>query len=494
MAKAGYNPNDDPKKAIAVPHPGHEWMEKRWALITALLGGTQAMQAARQRFLPQNDKESAKAYEARLKRSTLYNALKDTMRKTRSRPFSRLVIPSVPDEKLPEKLQGIYGNTDGEGTDLTTLASELFWDGMHYGMFHVLVDYPVVGEGATLDDERAGKVRPLLLPVSPASLIGWREERDSNGQRRLTQIRILECVDVDDGEFGVRRQRRVRVITEDEWAVWAEDRDRKGEFHPTDEKGTHTFGGIPLVTGYFEKYDFMMATSPFEDMAWLNLAHWQSNSDYRNSLHFTATGLWFASGMDKKEADRVVIGSNQLAFSENESADLKVVEAGGSSLAGQQVHLQDLEERMQIMGLQPFVGAARAETATAKAIDEARNMSSCQAWVRVVERALVEAFMMAADWTETEIPADLAFSIFSDFSLGPMADADITALLEARKLGDISQLTLVKELRRRGVIGEDETVDALVEKAQADRAAPAKLPTGAPRDEDEEDDADDEAA
>ncbi|HDY86886.1 MAG TPA: hypothetical protein ENH82_02085, partial [bacterium] len=66
------------KSPVMIPSISYERMAEKWDLINDLLGGTKAMQASGEKWLPSEPAESQLAYDARLSRSVLYNGLRDT--------------------------------------------------------------------------------------------------------------------------------------------------------------------------------------------------------------------------------------------------------------------------------------------------------------------------------------------------------------------------------------------------------------------------------
>jgi hypothetical protein len=454
-------------------------MSSHWELIDALDGGTLAMRDASETYLPRETKEGTDAYEARLSRSVLFNGYRDTSRKISARPFSRPVSLKGDDE-LSDVLRSIEEDTDGEGTGLTQLGRELFRDALNRGVVHVVVDYPVLNGDETKEQERAVGARPVFIPVSASNVIGWRSA-SVNGKTRLTQVRIRESGEENVGDYGTQTVDRIRVWNEATWEVWRQ-REAKVDKWVKESEGEHTFGGVPMFTAYFEHTGFMTAVPPLEDLAWLNLAHWQSSSDQRNILRFARTGLWFVKGISLKEFKKqggLKLGPSQYTALESTDADIKVVEHSGSAIEMGANDLRALEEKMEIMGLQPFVRLSGYQTATGTAIHEGRNQTEIQAWVRSIERLLEEAYWGAAHWIgEEALVEDLKVDIFSDFGIGPRIAADVEALIKARTAREIPRDVFLRELRKRGVLSEDESIEEMEESLEAEGPALSEMGGG----------------
>jgi hypothetical protein len=454
---------------VGVTSSAYRAMKAHWELIDTLDGGTLAMREASETYLPKETKEKTDAYESRLSRSVLFNGYRDTSRKISARPFSHPVSLSGNDE-LSDVLKSIEEDTDGEGTSLTQLGRELFRDALNRGLVHLIVDYPVLNGNETKEQERAAGARPILIPVSASDVIGWRAS-SVGGRTRLTQVRIRESGEEEDGAYGTATVDRIRVWTETTWEVWRQ-RESKVDEWMKESEGEHTFGAVPMFTAYFEHTGHMTAVPPLEDLAWLNLAHWQSSSDQRNILRFARTGLWFVKGIHPKDFEKqggMKLGPSQYVALEAPESDIKVVEHSGSAIEMGANDLRALEEKMEIMGLQPFVRLSGYQTATGTAIHEGRNQTEIQAWVRSIEKLLEEAYWGAAHWIGEDASVDgLSVDIFSDFGIGPRIAADVEALIKARTAREIPRDVFLRELRKRGVLSEDESIEEMEESLAAE--------------------------
>lgn len=479
--------------SVDAPCLAYGRMAEKWRLIEDLLGGTQAMRDAGERWLPYETKEKPLDYKCRLGRSILYAALADTIDKTASRPFSRAITLQGA-ETLPEQLLEIEEDADLSGCALTPFGRSLYVDGLAYGKAHILVDYPSVSAPMTLLQEQSSGVRPYFCRICPPDLIAWVSDKGGNGEDELTQVRIREKRVEPLGMFGEEEVEYVRVLYPDRWELW-----RKGDGWSIVEEGANSLGEIPLVTIYFNRTGMLTADPTFEDLAWLNLAHWQSYSDQRNLLRVARVPILCATGLSKQEYDQgIVVGASNLFKSTNVDAKLFYVEATGSALAEGANDLKTLEERMEVLGLQPLISRSGGVTATAKSMDEARSESNILSWVRETEAGLRKAYEYAARWIKTELPEDFKVDIYSDFGLSLQTAEDMQTLLALYGQGVITAETLLTEVKRRGVLSE--MVDSETEAQAARDAVPAGMLTalgqGAepPADDEEEDDEEPDAA
>lgn len=435
----------------------YDSMAAKWGLIHDLLGGTDAMRKAGEKWLPKEPKESQGAWELRLSRSILYEAYSDTVGDVASKPFSR---PVTIQGELPEPLIQIATDVNRQGQSLTQFASELFDSAVNYGLTHILVDYPRLSRDINLAEERQSGVRPIFIHVKPTQIIGWRTEKGADGQVRLSQIRIKETQQEPVGRFGGEQIDYIRVYTATTWELWRKTKDE--DDYSLHENGEHTFESVPLVTCYLNRTGFMTAEPPMEALAWMNLAHYQSMSDQRNILRYARVGMIFVSGLTEEEQDKdMVIGPNRFFTSVNPDARMSYVEHSGAAIGAGRQDLQDLEARMEVLGLQPYMRRPGNQTATGQAIDESRSSSSVQAWIRSEEQAIIAAYEMAAKWLNLTLPDDFTIDIFNDFGISIRDGKDVQSLLQIRLGGQLSHETFLREVKRRGTLSE--TVNVLEE-------------------------------
>jgi hypothetical protein len=494
-----------PKGSVDEPNP--EWVEmaRDWVLIQDLLGGTSAMRKRNKLWLPQEPAEDDEAYKVRLARSVLYNGLGDTIEKLAARPFAKPIGYDA--DLLPEKLRPFIDNIDLEGRTLDEFGAEWLRDAMAYGMSHALVDFTAEEE---LTAEHEGVIHPYLVMVSAPALFAWRWDRVLGGRQRLTQVRIRECVTEQDGDWGAKEVEQIRVwnapgageeaadgspsrraavdnllrfLTKSidsrrfeadggELGTWAVHRkDAKGNWveHAGD---THTFPGVPLVTLYTKQTGFMTAKSPLMDLAWLNLAHWQSDSDQRNILRFARVPLIHQAGITKKEADEpVVIAAGNVIRSTSKDADMRYVEHTGAGIEAGRHDLESLESKMRVLGNHPLESGSapvgRQETATGRRMDEERTMSALQSWVRREELALGEATGFAHVWVAEEQSEDLRYNIHDQFH-GPQTLEEARLQFDAARAGKLSTLDMLEGWKKRGLIPEDANVDEYLERIESE--------------------------
>jgi len=434
--------------------------QPEWDLHDDLWDGTEAMRRASVRWLPREPKEEDSAYGVRLEHSFLYPGLRSAINDLTDRPFGRQLTVIG---KTPDKLNGMLTNCDGSGSSLHNFAKAAFAMGIKRGMFHVLVDFPVVPEGATLEQDG----EPYFVLIDPRQVIGW---RINPVDQSLESVRIYSCETEPVGEFGEKQVERIRVWTKTTVTVYTKDGDSDNWIQGATI--SHTFGSVPLSTTYFCKKEQMVAERPLKDLAEVNLTHWQSSSAQRNSLRFARIGLLVAKGFSQEEYDEgFTIGPSRVIKSTNSDADISYVEHSGKAIEIGRTDLKDLETLMEILGVQPVLEKRQDSTATGQRINADNEQSSLKAWIHDAERGLQQCCTFYAKWKNIELPKDWNISIYSDFSASANP-TDLTVLSASRLDRQISQRTYLEELKRRNVLAGNVDVDRELEETASELTTP----------------------
>jgi len=489
-----------------------------WDLIDDLLSGTEAMRAARTNYLPMYEQEDALDYDKRIRATVLHDGFKGAVERNAVRPFAKPVQIKLPEgvESLPEPLDRIELDVDGEGTDLTSLARRLMTDGVGRGLALILVDHPTIADSLNAADEEELDLRPRFKRVMPRNLIGWKETTNAAGDKELAEVRIMETRTESVGAWGQMDVPWIRVIraprtiaTQDDaggvtttdlpgdWELWRFS-EPDGKYLLV-EQGPHSFPGIPLVVMQFgEQKGLVECVPPLLDVAHLNLAHWKSSSRQTQYIDTIRLAVLFGAGMNEDElANGIVIGPGRLNGSTNPDAKLSYAEHSGRGAQAGWDELDRLESKMAEAGSEPMRTKSGNPTATGKAIDAAKASTDVEAWVRLLEAGLEQAYVLAAKWRgmDDTLPEDWQIDIWSEFALALTKLEDLAEIRQLRQQGDLSRITAIGEYTRRGVISDRIDPDEEAERIDDELLAAAEkfgLPTD--EDDDEGQDADEDEA
>lgn len=482
------DPNDPSTTSLA-----YDVMAPRWAKIDTLLGGTEAMRAAGETFLPRHPEESYPAYQNRLAVATLLNMTELTLESWTSKPFKDRVNKS---DDMPEQFQDYMEDVDLQGNNIDVFARQWFRDGLAKSLSHVLVEFPRKklredGQPNTLADDRKQNLRPYFVHIPPENVI-FAASEVVHGVETLTHVRIMEHETVVEG-FAESIRTTIKVLEPGLVRIYEErkTRNKKVQWVLVDEY-TYDLDFIPLVTFYANREGFMVGKPPLTDLADLNISHWQSNSDQRVILTTARFPILALSG-GQPEGNALTVGPNQWLFCPDAQGRYYYVEHQGKAIEAGRNDLRDLEDQMSAYGADALRKKPGNPTATAKAIDSAETTSPLQDMAIRFMDALNIALWYMGLWMNTEETGQLI--IETDFGAGNDPTADVKALETARKNRDISRKTYLSELQRREVLSdnfelEDDAVELENESAAILAEASLDLdPEGS--DDDDEEPADD---
>lgn len=442
-------------KSPATTSAAYDQMAPRWHLIETLLGGTEAMRAAGETYLPRHSEETDKGYEERLNSAVLLNMVSQTLDTLSGKPFTEEVKLN---DDVPEMIEDqVLEDVDLQGNNLNVFARRWFREGMAKAFAHVLIDFPRPapredGQPRTLADDRAEGLRPYWVMIKPECLLFARSDI-INGVEVLQHVRIMESYTVQDGFAEVER-RRIRVLEPGLIQLWEpQTKGQKEEWVKTDEWGTG-LNYIPLVTFYADRDGFMTGKPPLMDLAHLNVAHWQSTSDQRHILTVTRFPLLACSGASGEDGDPVVIGPNKVLYNPDPQGRFYYVEHTGSAIKAGRDDLHDLETQMAGYGAEFLKKRPGGTTATARALDSAEASSDLSAMVGLFEDAVAQALSITAEWMRLGTEGG-SIELVKDFTIEEKDPAGLNALQAARDKRDISRKAYLNALRLRNVLPED---------------------------------------
>lgn len=444
----------------------YDLMAPRWRVIETLLAGTEAMREAGEEFTPKHEAELQDNYDFRLSQTVLLNMVEETLEQLSGKPFTEPVkvgddvpvaIKGADDE---DGRGGILYDIDLQGNNLDVFCQAWFREGLAKAFCHVLVDMPRPeprpdNAPRTLADDRREGMRPYWNLVKPECVIFARAEV-IEGVETLMHVRILESYTVQDG-FAEVEKCRIRVLEPGTVTLYEPHPTKKKDGKPVwikvDEWGTGlTY--IPLVTFYADRQGFMIGKPPLLDLAWLNVAHWNSTSDQRNILRVARFPMLACSGASEEDSDPVVIGPHKILYNEDPQGKFYYVEHTGSAIEQGRKDLEDLEKQMSMYGQQFLRQKPGNETATGKAIDSAENNSDLAAMAGLFEDAVAQALDITAEWMRL-LEEGGSISVVKNFNKAEDDAEGFRAVQQARDKRDLSRYTLIEAMKQRGYLPKD---------------------------------------
>ena len=447
-----------------VDAPNNSWvrMEPGWLLIEQLLKGTRGIRQGHRKFLPQFPREADESYDVRLSKAVLspfYKRLELLLAGMLTRKPVRLTDVS---DQVTEQLFDV----DLQGNDLQTWLFNTARIALRYGHVGVLVDAPRAGENG----------RPYWITISPRELLGWRTEI-ADGKQRLTMLRIAETVTVPDGKYGEKDVERVRVLTPGAYEI--HEKDEKGDYKVVDE-GRTSLSEIPFAVAYANRTGVMESIPPLDDIAELNLQHYQVSSDLSNILSVSAIPLLAIYGFPQS-AEEISAGASE-ALALPETARSEYIEPSGNSFDAQFKQLEQIENKINGLGLAAVLGAKLVgESAEAKRIDRSQGDSTMMVIAQQMQDLIDNCLRFHAQYLQEPVAG--SSQVNRDFMGQRLEPQEIQALLQLYTAGTITQDTLLNELANGDVLSEDFDIEEEVEATQNGGLIEMEQPQPEPREE-----------
>lgn len=457
----------------------YEIMAPRWRMIETLLQGTEAMRAAGEEFTPRHEMERDRTYNERVSRAVLVNLFELTVDLLAGKPFGEPIrLPDNMDSRLIEYADDI----DLQGNDLDRFSYLVFRTALAKGFTHILVDTPAANSGiSSLADERESGIRPYWVHIEPENMIFMQAVR-IDGVEVLTHLRFYETQIVRDG-FAEKKQVYIRVLelqelpleTEGQFTIrmvskrWRLEEGKNNSEEWIPEPGVITdMERIPLQTFYTSRDGLMLCKPSLLDLAHMNIEHWQSYSDQISILTVTRFPLLAASGIDEDEAKAAVIGPRNLLATQDPNGKYYYVEHQGAAIEAGRKYLEDLETRMATYGASLLAKRPDRETAAARSASEESVTAPLKRMVMTFTDVLNTLFFFTAEMIGAPIPDSV--KVLTEFSRESVDAVELQTLQVAFKEGAMSRVTLINELKRRGIISEEVDPDDDAQLLQAELA------------------------
>lgn len=463
-------------KNVNHTHPDYDRMAIKWKRCRDVIAGQDAIHTAGEAYLRRLKDQTDEDYAAYVERAGFYNATWRTMAALMGMMFRK-----PPHVELPGNVATFANDIDLAGTHIDTFARKVAVEVLGLGRVAVLVDVPDMAANApaTLAEaERAG-LRPMLKTYPAETLINWKYERVNN-RHVLTFAVLTEMAEVPEDEFksgAVQRWRvldlvggtyRQRVFQK---AENGKDFEQVGpDIFPL--RNGETLDFVPLFIVGVDGIDSTVDEPPLIDLVDLNLSHYRSNADYEHGCHFTGLPTAVVSGYvgDGMGQQSLYIGSQAAWVFPDPQAKAQYLEFTGQGLGALERALDRKEAQMAILGARMIAEERRvAETATTASIHRSGENSVLANLALAVSDAMEKALAVFAQWSN--VAGAPVYQINRDYSPAMLDASQITALLKAVQMGQISGQSLHELLQRADLLDSAVTFEE-----EQERVSSAALP------------------
>lgn len=378
----------------------------------------------RGKYLPQEERESSKAYTIRLRRSVFWNAYRRTVTGLVGMAFRKSPVLQA---DVPSVIKTQMENVDLMGSHLDVFAKELFsWS--FEGHAAILVDMPksILGDipNATLADERAMGIRPYWSMVRKGQIINAIPEQ-VGGSCRLAQVTIKENVHERTGKYGSDSVTQYRILYRGGWELWRGVKDKAPVLQA---EGKTTVTEIPLVLVQQRSNGFWVSRPVLLDLGFENLRHYRLQSDLDHILHVCNVPILCEIGgdsgndleqltaggklMDAPGAKPERVVSPNSIYHVAHGGDLKYVEHAGAAIGKAQDEVKTSRGNQASLGLSVLLEQAPsvASTATEAGIGWESETSELAGMVRTEEDAVERALEFQAEYLQLDTGGKVKFS------------------------------------------------------------------------------------
>lgn len=454
-------------------------MRPYWSLVSDMLGGEPAMQAAGERHLPRFPNETDEDYKLRLQMAKFSNVLGDIVETLSAKPFS----DEITVKDAGSTINALIEDIDGQGNHLHVFGAGVFQAGVADAITWILVDHTRgAGPGATVAQERAAGSRPYWVHIPAVRMIAVYSEMIA-GRETIVHVRFREDI-VERQGFAEVVRKRVRVLDRvltrgadgsaisaatPTWELWEERRGSVGiaEWAMVDSAAL-TIDEIPLVpfvTGRRIGSSWRIRP-PLADAAYLQRHHYRQESALDYAKIMTAFPMLSASGVEPPvgkdgAAVPIPVGPKVVLYAppapDMQPGEWKFIEPSATSLRFLADEVKRTEEQLRELGRQPLTAQSGNITTVTAAFAGDKALTVVEAWTVNFKDALESALQFTAMWLRQDVQPEV--SINTDWSLGLMENDGADSLLKAREKGDLSQQTLWEELKRRSILGPNFDAD-----------------------------------
>ena len=488
---------DQQKDIVTIEHAAYKATADLRTTFSDVIGGTAALRASYKKYLPQFPLEHNDDYKARWGAATMLNVTRKTRETLCGLVFQK---PLTLSEDVPAEIVKLCENIDNQGNNLDTFARRVFEDSFD-GWSVILTDTPDVVATDLAQQQTLG-LRPYCVGYKAADVINWDYAIDPVSKRRVLSLIVLkETASKPVGMFKREYNPRYRVFHVKEnkvyWQLW-EERQKAGSTKETElvlitPDTLMTLDVIPVAV-IAELGD----PPPLMDLAYKNLEHAQTYSDYKSIIHKTCVPIPFTTGLDKADAGGAISGG--LMWHLPESGSMGFAEVTGGSIEKTRQSLEDIKVDMSSLGLQmlmPKPQGGGSATATEVVSDTIQDTSELQVRASQLKDALELTFGFIAQYMGKGKDMGGSIELGCSWQQMVLTPQEIQTLSATVADGNLSLESFLWHLERSGklppdITAEDELKRITDEMSQVRPLINAAAMPSEPKDEDKEDETSDE--
>lgn len=412
---------------VTSKHPQYVSMESDWEDCRNFYLGEKVVKSLGERYIPKPEECTKGEYLNYVKRAFFFPAMERTVS-----GLSGAIDRREPTVKLPERLEYLLENVDGNHSSIRQFGKAILDDVFITGRAGILVDRD--GDGGN----------PYLTAYQAEDIINWHEDRDLG----LTLVVLRETYfdPCSSDEFVQVEKTRYRVLR----LVDGVYRQSLYESSQTPEssyvevetiiptKAGKSLNCIPFVFCNIHSITSRVEKPPLLDLVRKNAEHLRVSADYANALYFTGNPILWASGVKRPSTPgartdpyepnfKIAIGSSRALFIPREGK-IGLLECSGHGVNPNRDRANDIKLEMAVIGARLLenqrAGVEAAETARLRQSGETSTLTNivvnCSAAIRAALNMLniweggsdgEVNFMLNDDFIETVLNPDILNSL-----------------------------------------------------------------------------------
>src|SRR5262245_60321428 len=402
---------------VTTVHAEYAQTEDSWQRCRDVLGGSEAVKAQGERYLPRLLGQSTITFEGRVineyesfkMRALFYEATGRTLQGLLGALFRRDPQVSVPEPMLLQ-----LDDVTGTGIPFNAFAQTIAQEVISTGRYGVLVDLP---------SDAITAPQPYWCAYRAEAITNWRmEPRD--GVQVLTLVVLKEEIEevASDGfDIETTPQYRVLRLDDDGWyavELWRPDASRQDRWVMI-ERLEPTIRGqrLPVIPFVFFGPTSLLPTverPPLLGIVEVNLSHYRSSADLEHGRHFCGLPTAWVAGFPTET--QLKIGSAVAWVSDNVQAKAGMLEFTGQGLGALEKALDEKEAKMAALGARmlenPRAGVEAAETIRLRTQGEHNFLETL---AKTLSRGLTLLLQAHAAWMALPEGADISCEVNTDF-------------------------------------------------------------------------------
>lgn len=395
------------------------------------------------------------------------------------------VMRKDPEQIIPSQLDYLLKNADGSGVGLWQSVQDALMEIDSIGRGGVLVDAPNI-EAATMAEQNAGLLRPVIAYYTAENIINWRLERYGS-INKVVMIVLRESYEYTDDENEFRthcgEQYRVLDIFDGKYRQRIFKFGFKGELLGDEFEIFPNLGSVPVDEIPFafigaSNNDSTIDDAPLLPLAELNIGHFRNSADNEESSFVVGQPTLFISPGEAmsleqfKEANPngIKMGS-RTGHNIGAGGSAELIQADPNNLAKENM-LSKETQAIQI-GAQ-LITPTQQITAESARLQRGADTSVMATISNNVSEAYTRALKWVAGMMGISEGVEIEFKLNTEFFLQQMTAQDRAAWMADINAGLLPATAYYEALRQAGVTN---WTNEQIQGAISDQPVPAATST-----------------